>query len=299
LRVQKERTRLSLKRVDGLGQALRTRLAIRRKVYKVPRPNHLWHLDGHHKLIWWGFVIHGFIDGYCRTVNTLSLSLATLSLIALLQVTGLRASTNNKVSTVLEVFLDAVQAYGTPSRVRGDRGGENTKVSVWMILHRGPGRASFMWGSCVILSPSFYNLTIGRSTRNTHIERLWVEVGTQFARRWRAFFTRLGRMHSLDRKNPAHLWLLHRLFLDELNEDCREFQEEWNHHPMSGNMTGGQSPEVSVCLFVLIRFQLIGDTAGYAPSGTDHPRGLQRPAGGRTPRDHQPLLRGGRCSTPT
>ncbi|KAJ7826118.1 hypothetical protein B0H14DRAFT_2368362 [Mycena olivaceomarginata] len=98
-----------------------------------------------------------------------------------------------------------------------------------MILHRGPGRASFMWGS---------------STRNTRIERLWVEVGTQFARRWRAFFTRLGRMHSLDRKNPAHLWLLHRLFLDELNDDCREFQEEWNHHPMSGNMTGGQSPEV-------------------------------------------------------
>ncbi|KAJ7758913.1 hypothetical protein B0H14DRAFT_2404259, partial [Mycena olivaceomarginata] len=81
------------------------------------------------------------------------------------------------------------------------------------------------------------------STRNTRIERLWVEVGTQFARRWRAFFTRLGRMHSLDRKNPMHLWLLHRLFLDQLNDDCHEFQEEWNHHPMSGNMTGGQSPE--------------------------------------------------------
>ncbi|KAJ7738779.1 hypothetical protein B0H16DRAFT_1891248 [Mycena metata] len=94
-------------------------------------------------------------------------------------------------------------------------------------MHRGSGRASFMWGS---------------STRNTRIERLWVEVGTQFARRWRAFFTRLGRLHNLDRKNPGHLWLLHRLFLPALNEDCREFQEEWNLHPISGPMTIDQSP---------------------------------------------------------
>jgi hypothetical protein len=68
LRVQKERVRESLRRVDGLGQELRRRNTIQRKIYKVPRPNALWHLDGHHKLIWWGIVIHGFIDGYCRTV---------------------------------------------------------------------------------------------------------------------------------------------------------------------------------------------------------------------------------------
>ncbi|KAJ7020133.1 hypothetical protein C8F04DRAFT_889062, partial [Mycena alexandri] len=68
VRVQKERVRYSLKCVDGLGQALRTRLAIKRRRYTVPRPNYLWHCDGHHKLIWWGIVIHGFIDGFCRTV---------------------------------------------------------------------------------------------------------------------------------------------------------------------------------------------------------------------------------------
>ncbi|KAI0087666.1 hypothetical protein BDY19DRAFT_892184, partial [Irpex rosettiformis] len=27
------------------------------------------HCDGHHKLIWWGIVLHGFIDGYCHTVR--------------------------------------------------------------------------------------------------------------------------------------------------------------------------------------------------------------------------------------
>ncbi|KAJ7769152.1 hypothetical protein DFH07DRAFT_736053, partial [Mycena maculata] len=77
---------------------------------------------------------------------------------------------------------------------------------------------------------------------NTRIERLWVEVGTQFARRWRAFFTRLGRIHHLDRKNPSHLWLLHQLFLQAINDDCREFQEEWNLHPISGRTTNDQSP---------------------------------------------------------
>jgi hypothetical protein len=66
--VQRERVRLSLRRIDGLGQELRRRVTIQRRKYHIPRPNFLWHLDGHHKLIWWGIVIHGLIDGYCRTV---------------------------------------------------------------------------------------------------------------------------------------------------------------------------------------------------------------------------------------
>jgi len=49
------------------------------------------------------------------------------------QVTALRASTNNLASTVLELFLLATARYGTPYRVRGDRGGENVIVSAWMI----------------------------------------------------------------------------------------------------------------------------------------------------------------------
>ncbi|KAJ7728403.1 hypothetical protein B0H14DRAFT_2410054, partial [Mycena olivaceomarginata] len=73
-----------------------------------------------------------------------------------------------------------------------------------------------------------------RSTRNTRIERLWVEVGSQFARRWRGFFLRLERLHKFNPDNPHHLWLLHYLFLEEINQDCEEFQTQWNHHPISG-----------------------------------------------------------------
>lgn len=60
---------------------------------------------------------------------------------------ALHASTNNKASTVLGLFLSAIEEYGLPSRVRGDRGGENIQVSVYMIIARGLNRASFMWGT--------------------------------------------------------------------------------------------------------------------------------------------------------
>ncbi|KAJ7872820.1 hypothetical protein B0H14DRAFT_2344567, partial [Mycena olivaceomarginata] len=84
------------------------------------------------------------------------------------------------------------------------------------------------------------------SMNNTRIERLWVEVGSQFARRWRAFFYRLEAQHRLDRTNPHHLWLLHFLFLDLINEDCEDFRTEWNCHPISGE-GHDQSPE-DMCL---------------------------------------------------
>ncbi|KAG1781733.1 hypothetical protein EV702DRAFT_962652, partial [Suillus placidus] len=47
---------------------------IQRWKYQVKCSNALWHLDGHHKMIQWGVVVHGFIDGYCRTVCNCHLS---------------------------------------------------------------------------------------------------------------------------------------------------------------------------------------------------------------------------------
>ncbi|KAI1783287.1 hypothetical protein LXA43DRAFT_903869 [Ganoderma leucocontextum] len=103
-----------------------------------------------------------------------------------------------------------------------------------------------MWGRCVRLSCAYYLKSIhyhGSSTRNTRIERLWVEVGRSFCREWRAFFTRLERCHQLDRSNPHHLWLIHALFLVSINDDCQTFQNTWNAHPISGPDTHDQSPD--------------------------------------------------------
>jgi hypothetical protein len=68
IKLQENRILASLRRVDMLRITLRMNQPISRREYVVPRPNALWHVDGHHKLIRWGIVIHGFIDGYCRTV---------------------------------------------------------------------------------------------------------------------------------------------------------------------------------------------------------------------------------------
>jgi len=68
IRVQYHRVTQSVCRIDRLGQVLWDRHVKTRRKYQVKRPNALWHIDGHHKLIRWGIVIHGFIDGFCRTV---------------------------------------------------------------------------------------------------------------------------------------------------------------------------------------------------------------------------------------
>ncbi|KAF8587642.1 hypothetical protein K439DRAFT_1337615, partial [Ramaria rubella] len=75
-----------------------------------------------------------------------------------------------------------------------------------------------------------------------------VEVGTQFACRWRVFFARLEHLHSFDHQSSSHLWLLHLLFLDMINEDCNDFQETWNHHPILGLGTHDMSP-AELCFF--------------------------------------------------
>jgi hypothetical protein len=67
--VQQQWITSSIHRVDPLGTVLRQCTMIQRRQHKVSCPNALWHMDGHHKLIRWGIVIHSIIDGYCCTVG--------------------------------------------------------------------------------------------------------------------------------------------------------------------------------------------------------------------------------------
>lgn len=71
VRIAKRRAMASIHRVDRVGTCIRfqRQKKTRRTTYSVPRPNALWHIDGHHKLILWGIVIHGVVDGYSRIVR--------------------------------------------------------------------------------------------------------------------------------------------------------------------------------------------------------------------------------------
>jgi hypothetical protein len=74
-RVQQTRILDTLRENDRLGQELRTHTAIDRQQYSVIRSNYMWHMDGHHKLINYGIVLHGIVDGHDRTVYLLVSSL--------------------------------------------------------------------------------------------------------------------------------------------------------------------------------------------------------------------------------
>ena len=143
-RVSRDHIRRSLIRVRGVQPRFINR-PIERRIYSVPEVNSLWHHDGNHskwprccvlaslltcrsELIRWKFVIHGFIDGKSRFI------------------TGIRCSTNNRAATVLDLFLEAVNKHGLPSRVRGDHGTENVRVAAYMIQERGDARGSYIWG---------------------------------------------------------------------------------------------------------------------------------------------------------
>ena len=98
-KVQRQRIRESILRVNPLCAVVRWQHPVSRQSYWVPGPNSLWHIDGHHVLIWWRFVIHGCVDGYSRLITYLS------------------CSTNNRAATVLRLFRQATAEFGTPSRV--------------------------------------------------------------------------------------------------------------------------------------------------------------------------------------
>ena len=66
IRVPRQALRQSIHRVDHANVVLRRRLVVRRRIYSVPCPNYIWHIDSHHKMIRWRYVIHGGVDGFSR-----------------------------------------------------------------------------------------------------------------------------------------------------------------------------------------------------------------------------------------
>lgn len=204
IKVQRKRVRQSIHRVDPEGPSERSSRNFRHRVYESPCPNYVWHLDGNHKLVKWGFVTHLAIDGYTRLI------------------TFGATSDNNRAETVLQKFTRAVSLYGRPLRVRTDHGGENTQVWRYMVEHRG-----------------ISSVIVGSSVRNQRVERLNGDVNVQVNVFYAAVFRELEFDNKLDIANPTDKFCLHYVYLPRINQTLSEFVAAHNSHSISteGNAT--------------------------------------------------------------
>ena len=198
--VQRWRVRDALINLDPVGRACRWAQQIPRRPYRVPHPNFLWHIDINLKLRHWRFVIHGSIDGYSRLI------------------VYLRCSSNNRASTVLSLFREAINVWGLPSRVRADDGGENVAVGDVMIHYRGESRGSFITGP---------------SVHNTRIERLWREVVHCILYMFKNIFLHLEHIGVLNRNNDVDIFSLHYVYMPRVNSALVHFVDMFNNHGLS------------------------------------------------------------------
>ena len=126
-----------LKELDPEGVRNRSKKRLRRRIYSVPGPDFLWHIDGHDKLKPYGFSIHGCIDGFSKRLIWLEVG-----------------PTNKRPEVVAKYYLEAVkQLNRLPTRIRADDGSENSIIEAIQICLRNDhadeysGLASFVIGS--------------------------------------------------------------------------------------------------------------------------------------------------------
>lgn len=193
---------LQLADPDGLTGRFGNRL--RRRMYKSPGPNFLFHLDGYDKLKPFGFCIHGCIDGFSRYLIWLEV-----------------ATTNKDPLVCAYYYLKAIKKLGfLPTVVRADHGTENVWIESMQTCLRKDHCDDFS---------GLRSYIQGKSTRNQRIESFW----GRFRRHTADFYIRLFKTmqeEGLFDGSKLHLFCLQFCFGPVIKRDLIKFTELWNEH---------------------------------------------------------------------
>lgn len=231
-------------------QAVRRRakeVAKTKFVYSVPGPRSLYHIDAHEKLAKiWGIWIHICIDGYSRFIVYLAVTI------------------DKYAETVRQVFLEAMnQPHPADpskrmwaSRVRGDKGSENTGWVEEQINRMGTNRGSVI---------------LGRSVQNCRAEYMWNRVKRHVTGYFRELFFAMQTRGLLDPSSPTDLNCLQAVFVLQVQEACDDFRQMWNNHHIRGRRTeSGHGGGIPAELFLdPIRSEAVNDDDAFNAQGPE------------------------------
>lgn len=202
----KQKTVMSLLReIDPDGVEARCRYRLKRRLYKVPGPNFLWHSDNHDKLKRFGFPMYGFIDGSSRKVLSLEVM-----------------STNNNPLVISNQYLKLVRKLKcTPTILRTDKGTEANIMGDLQIALRLNHEDDLAGLNSHIK---------GKSTHNQRIESYWREFRQHLGDAYSNIFKAMELDGMLQVDNKIHIECLRFCFGGVVKSYVLLTRKEWNEH---------------------------------------------------------------------
>jgi len=203
---RREDIRKEMRNIDPDGVALRKNRHLQRRKYQSPGPNYVCHIDGHDKLKPFGFSIHGCIDGYSR------------------KLIWLEVGTTNKMPEVIgRYYLDAVNNFGVPYKVKADNGTEHALVEpMHTYLRFVDGRDGAVDSFSITTSP-----------QNQRIEVYWSILQRDRIGWWRRFLGDLSDLDLFSADDPVIVDCIRFCFMHLIRQDLHSICNDWNTHIIS------------------------------------------------------------------